>query len=68
MNGLLDDADPVTRDKLCNHILFGSDYMMNLVQARSYNDYLETFIRTQQIEDELKVLLCNENAVRFLFR
>jgi hypothetical protein len=68
LNKLLDDADPAMRDKLCNHILFGSDYMMNLVQARSYNDYLETFIRTQQIEDELKVLLCNENAVRFLFR
>jgi hypothetical protein len=68
LNELLADGDPVKRDKLPSRILFGSDYMMNLVRARSYNDYLATFIRTKQIADKIKVLLCNENAVRFMFR
>lgn len=65
---LLGGFEPGKRERLTSHILFGSDYMINLIWARSYNEYLQTFIKTKQIDDPIKVRFCNENAERFLFR
>ncbi len=55
------------RDKLSQRILFGSDYMINLMWADSYNEYLDLFIKATHIGDKEKVLFCNENPARFLF-
>lgn len=68
LNELLDDYDEERRDRLSRRILFGSDYMINLLWAKSYNEYLDLFIRTERIGEAEKALFCNGNAVRFLFR
>jgi hypothetical protein len=57
------------RDKLSQRILFGSDFMINLMWANSYNEYLDLFIKTKtkHMGDREKVLFCNGNPARFLF-
>ncbi|MFA8450603.1 MAG: amidohydrolase family protein [Bacteroidales bacterium] len=57
----------VKREKpeLQNKILFGSDFLINLLWSKSYNEYLNTFIKTENIEQ--KHLFCSENAETFLF-
>jgi predicted TIM-barrel fold metal-dependent hydrolase len=55
------------RDKLSQRILFGSDYMIHLMWANSYNEYLDLFIKTNRIGDKEKVSFCNVNPARFLF-
>jgi len=55
------------RDRLSQRILFGSDYMINLMWADSYNEYLDLFIKATHIGDKEKILFCNENPARFLF-
>ncbi|MBJ6724615.1 amidohydrolase family protein [Geomesophilobacter sediminis] len=61
------------RDKLAKRLLFGSDYMINLQWIASYNDYLDLFLTTRQLERmgiafDLKLAMCNTNAERFLFK
>jgi len=54
-------------DKLSSHIMFGTDYMMNLLWEESYNSYLLRFIQTNKIEPEIKIKMCNVNPARFIF-
>ncbi len=48
-------------------ILFGSDYVINLIWSGSYNEYLANFINTTHLDDRQKELMCEINPVRFLF-
>jgi predicted TIM-barrel fold metal-dependent hydrolase len=55
------------RVKLTERILFGSDFMINLLWANSYNEYLDVFVKTDWINATEKFHFCNENPLRFLF-
>jgi len=54
-------------DRLSSRIMFGTDYMMNLLWEESYNSYLLRFIQTSKIEPEIKIKMCNVNPGRFIF-
>jgi predicted TIM-barrel fold metal-dependent hydrolase len=54
-------------DKLSSRIMFGTDYMMNLLWEESYNSYLLRFIQTNEIDPEIKIKMCNVNPGRFIF-
>jgi predicted TIM-barrel fold metal-dependent hydrolase len=49
------------------NILFGSDFVINLIWSRSYNEYLSNFIQTPHLTARQKELMCEENPARFLF-
>ncbi len=66
LSGTLKDQG-AGRDRLSQHILFGSDFMINLMWANSYNEYLHRFIKTTHIGEQEKLLFCNENPARFLY-
>ena len=53
--------------KLTERIIFGSDFMINLLEMKSYNEYLGYYIETGNLTDELKTKFANENSERFLF-
>jgi len=59
--------DPKLATKLNSRVLFGSDFMINLVYIDSYNDYLEKFAITKFLTLEQKKLFCNSNPEKFLF-
>ena len=48
-------------------VLFGTDFMINLLWANSYNDYLENFFKTEHFNNNEKELFCSDNPERFLF-
>jgi hypothetical protein len=48
-------------------ILFGSDFMINLLDTDSYHDYLDAFIHTDQITSQQKDHFCSINPEKFLF-
>ena len=48
-------------------LLFGSDFMINLLWCDSYNEYLELFLKTGQLARENKQALCSDNPARFLW-
>jgi len=53
---------------IADRLLFGSDFMINLLDMESYNSYLELFSGTKSFNAEQKVNLCNVNPERFLWR
>ncbi|MDD5036453.1 MAG: amidohydrolase family protein, partial [Methylococcaceae bacterium] len=65
-NKLLEGQGQKDRNKLLMHILFGLDFMINLLWANSYNEYLSNFIHTLWLEQKDKLFLCNLNPARFL--
>ena len=50
-----------------SRILFGSDYVINLIWSESYNEYLYNFIQTNHLNDRQKELMCEINPEKFLF-
>ena len=54
-------------DKTESNLLFGTDFVINLIWSESYNEYLDNFIITQNLTDRQKDLICNKNPERFLF-
>ncbi len=48
-------------------LLFGSDFLINLLWSDSYNDYLINFLDTPYLTWEQKMIMCNENPEKFLF-
>ncbi len=48
-------------------ILFGTDFLINLIDTGSYQDYLGTFVDTKALSPEDKVLFSEINPARFLF-
>ncbi len=61
---ILEKHQHITRLK--ERILFGSDFMINLLDCDSYEGYLRTFSETQKII-QYKDLFCSQNPSRFLF-
>jgi hypothetical protein len=58
------EANPALNDKL----LFGSDFMINLLDVASYNTYLDLFCTTTSFGVAQKKSLCNTNPEKFLWR
>jgi hypothetical protein len=54
------------KDSICRKILFGTDFMINLLWSDSYKDYLKFFVKTDTF-DSRKNKFCHENPQRFLF-
>ncbi len=69
LRDLIESQPQKQRDKIVQRILFGSDFMINLLWSDSYNDYLETFIKADSaiLSNEQKELFCAINPERFLF-
>jgi hypothetical protein len=55
------------RTRLMDRIIFGSDFMINLMQIDTYGSYMEYFARTNEFTAEDKEKLCSINPERFLF-
>jgi len=53
--------------KLDDRVLFGSDFMINLIWLKSYNEYLKVFFGTTHLNDDMKFKFTNINSERFLF-
>jgi predicted TIM-barrel fold metal-dependent hydrolase len=49
------------------NILFGTDFLINLLWSGSYNEYLDNFILNQHLTGHQKNLMCNLNPAKFLF-
>ena len=55
-------------EKISGHILFGTDFMVNLFGIDSYLEYLEIFSLTDAFQSPLnKLNFCKGNPERFLF-
>lgn len=54
------------KNKLMQRIMFGTDFMINLLWAESYKSYLENFFATPFFTGE-KEAFCSVNPSRFLF-
>ncbi|HNX65518.1 MAG TPA: amidohydrolase family protein [Bacteroidales bacterium] len=52
---------------LTKRILFGSDFMINLLWLNSYNEYLKEYSETHHINEVTRDLFANINSERFLF-
>jgi hypothetical protein len=64
---LLDSHASDKREKLMERIIFGSDFMINLLSIESYGKYLQYFTDTLVFSAMEKDMLCSKNAERFLF-
>lgn len=49
-----------------DHLLFGSDFMVNLTKAKSYSDYYRIYSKAP-LSDEIKARFGHDNPERFLF-
>jgi predicted TIM-barrel fold metal-dependent hydrolase len=54
-------------DKTETSILFGTDFVINLLWSESYNEYLDNFILNKHLSEYQKELMSNTNPERFLF-
>ena len=63
----LDGYDRMSRRRLVERIIFGTDFMINLQDINAYSAYLDYFFKTGTLTLEEKDMLCNKNAERFLF-
>lgn len=61
-----DNLPKPQRDVLSRKIMFGSDFIINLLDIESYYDYYKLFQNAPQ-SPELKYKFCSENPSRFLF-
>jgi hypothetical protein len=50
-----------------SNILFGSDFVINLIWSNSYNEYLNNFIQSPYLDNRQKELISEINPERFLF-
>ena len=67
LKSLIDESSGQLKTKLKNRMLFGSDFTINLMAVRSYNEYLEIFSRNTILAPEEKDNFCCVNPERFLF-
>ena len=61
------DSKGAERQRLMCKIIFGSDFMINLQDIATYGTYLQYFTETTALTLEEKEMLCNGNAMRYLF-
>jgi hypothetical protein len=71
----LDDEDYRMLEEACdahqvlaNKLLFGSDFMINLLDVESYNSYLNLFCKPDLFKGRPKTALCTTNPEKFLWR
>ena len=50
-----------------NNVLFGTDFIINLIWSESYNQYLENFLLTPYLSEHHKELMGVRNPEKFLF-
>jgi len=50
-----------------SNILFGTDFIINLIWSHSYTEYLQNFIQTSFLDSRQKKLISEVNPERFLF-
>lgn len=62
-NQLKDVNDKRVYDK----IMYGSDFMINLLKVNSLSEYMEYFMETGELSDEEKYKFINSNPENFLF-
>lgn len=55
------------KPKVAKRILFGSDFIVNLLWSDSYGDYLTHFGDTAHLTSNRRALFCHQNPERFLF-
>ena len=48
-------------------ILFGTDFVINLIWSDSYNEYLNNFIKNPYLDERQKELISEKNPEKFLF-
>jgi predicted TIM-barrel fold metal-dependent hydrolase len=53
--------------EIMDRILFGSDFMINLIWADSYLDYIQLFSQDQHFTADEKDKLCSQNPENFIF-
>ncbi len=63
----LDDCSTKDKEKLMKRIIFGSDFMINLMSIDTYGTYMKYFSETTSFTAEEKDLFCSKNPERFLF-
>lgn len=64
LDNLIGNSD--NPERLSERILFGTDFMINMLWTESYNSYLKCFMETDNFK-QIKLRFCRENAERFLF-
>lgn len=64
---LIDGSPAELKARLNSHILFGSDFTINLMSIESYNKYLGIFSQDKSFNDHEKDIFCSVNPERFLF-
>ncbi|MGB4293526.1 MAG: amidohydrolase family protein [Bacteroidales bacterium] len=57
----------VMEKNMSSRLLFGSDFVINLLWSDSYNEYLKNFLTTPYLNTEQKIKLCSANPEKFLF-
>lgn len=57
----------INDEKLNDHILYGSDFMINLLKINSLNEYMQYFIETEHLTSIQKHKFVNTNPEKFLF-
>ena len=67
LHNLLHKGNDKTRERLMERVLFGSDFMINLLWMDSYCQYLKIFCDTPHFLAEEKDAFCCLNPKRFLF-
>jgi len=63
----IDKAPDDLKTKLKTHILFGSDFTINLMLMDSYNQYLQIFSQNNSFNATEKNDFCSTNPEQFLF-
>ena len=73
-NGITGDYYEKLRNKIVTYeaqindkILYGSDFMINLLKIKSLNEYMECFIESNYLTNNQKIKFINENPENFLF-
>lgn len=66
INKLCKSEKEKDKDNIYRKMLFGSDFMINLLWSDSYKEYLEFFIKTGKFEGR-KNKFCHKNPHTFLF-
>lgn len=56
------------KNKLMSRILYGTDFMINLIKTGSYCEYTNLFIKTQHFSSEEKDTFCSVNPEKYLFK
>lgn len=65
---LIDRQTGKNKENLKQRILFGSDFMINLLDIDSYNQYINGFVdKGNPLSTDDRILFCSSNPERFLF-